>query len=503
MITTRSTVCRLWRSLKLSLLPATLALILLPSLANAGAYSFAGPTYGNNLILHPSDYNGSGGTLTVKVCITPGSPHASSMEIPVQNNINVYNSMQPTTNNLSINNANNIPAGQLDFESVALHEIGHCLGMAHVNLASESMLPMEADWEYTKSTDGGDGFDLDDGADNVKGSGDDIRGNDVNLHWFHRSTNDPFTIDSVVDSTTYSRNLLDLPGVDSYATNASRTISASFGAPNTEAVMQQGTYFDEAQRTLGHDDAATLRLAASGMDEIAGTGDDYTINMTYGGISSHTTCDINIAFDNVRTSLAQCEVSGGSIMGMDHWRVVSAEIFFSDALYTWFFNGDTDGDGIDDATELANGTDPNLVDSDGDGLTDGATGSVLLGAVPGGIDKDGDGYADGELDYGTDPNLVDTDGDQIADTLEADLGSNPLSAGSWPAIADGDLAPLGNPDGNINAADLLIAERILQGSVTPLPLQFAHGDLYPPGSPDGVIDLSDVILLLNRVLNQP
>ena len=114
-----------------------------------------------------------------------------------------------------------------------------------------------------------------------------------------------------------------------------------------------------------------------------------------------------------------------------------------------------------------NGTDPNLVDSDGDGLTDGATGFVLLGAVPGGIDKDGDGYADGELDYGTDPNLVDTDGDQISDTQEADLGSNPLSAGSWPAIADGDLAPLGNPDGTINAADLLIAKESCKAVLLP------------------------------------
>ena len=503
MSATNSTVCGSWCSIKFIKLTAVLALSILPALATAGAYSFAGPTYGNELILHPSNYNGNGAPLSVKVCITPGSPHAAAMEIPVQNNIHAYNSMQPTTNNISINSANNIPAGQLDFESVALHEIGHCLGMAHVNLASESMLPDQEDWEYTKRTDGGNGFDLNDGADNIKGSGDDIRGDDINLHWFHKFTNNPFTIDTIVDSTTYSRNLTDLPGTDSYATNGSRDISASFGTPNTEAVMQQGTYFDEAQRTLGHDDVATLLLAASGMDEIAGNGDDYTINLTYGGILSHPSCDINIAFDNGQTGLAHCAVSGGPIMGTDHWRIVAADIFFSDASYTWFFNSDSDGDGVDDVTERANGTDPNLVDSDGDGLTDGATGFVLLGAVPGGIDKDGDGFADGELDYGTDPNLVDTDGDQISDTLEADLGSNPLSAGSWPAIADGDLAPLGSPDGIINAADLLIAERILQGSVTPLPLQFAHGDLYPAGSPDGIINLSDVILLLNLVLNQP
>ncbi len=573
---------------------------LLPGVAWGGAYIFADEANGTGIITHPKGYTGKGGTITLKVCISPASPNAAEMAIPVQNNIAVYNALQPTTGNIALGGSNNIPGGQLDFESVALHEIGHCLGMAHVNLASESMLPNQADWEYTKSTDGGDGFNLNDGADNIKGSGDDIRGNDVNLHWFHKSTNNPFTIDSTVDGSSYSRSLADLPGTDIYATNGSRAVSASLGAPNTEAVMQQGTFIDEAQRSLAHDDVATLMLAASGINETAGNADDYTIQLQYGGITNAGNCDITLAMTST-PSLAFCAVGGLGITG-NHARITTANIEFGSS-FNWFFNTgvnqppvlapignqtvnegqsqavaisasdpdgnnlsftstglpafavltdqgngnatlsinpltgdagtynvsvtvtdsgqpaandseafqvivnavtiDTDGDGVDDATELANGTDPNAVDSDGDGLTDGATGFVLLGSVPGGIDKDGDGFADGELDYGTDPNLVDTDGDQLSDTLEVDLGSNPLSAGSWPAIADGDLAPLGNPDGSVNAADLLIAERILQGSLTPLPLQFAHGDLYPSGSPDGVINLSDVILLLNRVLNQP
>ena len=363
------------------LLLSSLACALTPGLTEAGAYIFAGDMWGYDLILHPADYNGSGGTLTVKVCITPGSPHAAAMEIPVQNNINIYNALQPTTNNIFLNSNNNIPSGSLDFESVALHEIGHCLGMAHVNAASESGLT-GSDQDYTKSTDGGDGFDLGIGTDNIKGSRDDDRGNDVNLHWFHKASNNPFTIGTTVDSTTYSRNVGDLPGPDSYATNGSRAVSSSLGAPNTEVVMQQGTFIDEAQRTLTHDDIATLRLAASGMDESAGNGDDYTINMEYGGISADLTCDINIAFDNAQTSLAQCNVSGGSIMSTDHWRVVSADIYFNDFNYTWHFNTTT----VNQAPVLATIGNQNVVegqslpvavsatDPDGDNLAFSATG---------------------------------------------------------------------------------------------------------------------------------
>ena len=68
------------------------------------------------------------------------------------------------------------------------------------------------------------------------------------------------------------------------------------------------------------------------------------------------------------------------------------------------------------------------------------------------------------------------------------------------ATADGDLAPLGAPDGVINAADLLIATRISLGTLTPTAQQLIHGDLYPPGAPDGVINVQDLILIQKLVL---
>ncbi|MEE9494241.1 MAG: Calx-beta domain-containing protein [Gammaproteobacteria bacterium] len=78
-----------------------------------------------------------------------------------------------------------------------------------------------------------------------------------------------------------------------------------------------------------------------------------------------------------------------------------------------------------------------------------------------------------------------------------DLGT--LGACSM-ATADGDLAPLGAPDGIINAADLLIATRISLGTLTPTAQQLVHGDLYPPNAPDGVINVQDLILIQKLVM---
>ena len=116
-------------------------------------------------------------------------------------------------------------------------------------------------------------------------------------------------------------------------------------------------------------------------------------------------------------------------------------------------------------------------------------------------DTDGDTLNDGDEVHvhGTNPTLPDTDGDGFNDGTEITAGGDPLDPLSWPNFADGDLAPLGAPDGLINAADYLVAQRITLGEIAATSLELAHGDLYPPGSPDGVINTSDLILLLKLV----
>ena len=63
-------------------------------------------------------------------------------------------------------------------------------------------------------------------------------------------------------------------------------------------------------------------------------------------------------------------------------------------------------------------------------------------------------------------------------------------------LGDGDLAPWDNPDGLIDAADVLIAEQLVLGLRTPGALQYAHGDM----NSDGDINTADLLLITQEVL---
>lgn len=64
------------------------------------------------------------------------------------------------------------------------------------------------------------------------------------------------------------------------------------------------------------------------------------------------------------------------------------------------------------------------------------------------------------------------------------------------APADGDLAPWNNPDGLINAADVLIAEQLVLGQRVPGALQFTHGDM----NGDSVLNTADLLLIMRAIL---
>ena len=101
---------------------------------------------------------------------------------------------------------------------------------------------------------------------------------------------------------------------------------------------------------------------------------------------------------------------------------------------------DCDGDGLTNAEETTNGTDPNNADTDGDGINDGQEVNTdgtdpldscdSVGGTPLSTDDcDGDGLTTAEeTTNGTDPNNADTDGDGLTDGEEVNNVDDPSTA---------------------------------------------------------------------------
>lgn len=105
---------------------------------------------------------------------------------------------------------------------------------------------------------------------------------------------------------------------------------------------------------------------------------------------------------------------------------------------------DTDHDGLLDTEETVLGTDPEVADSDGDGLGDGEEVNIFQ-TDPTDTDTDHDGLSDyreihwdGNGDYtagaDTDPLNRDSDGDGVSDGTESGAGTNPLDGAEVPPL---------------------------------------------------------------------
>jgi hypothetical protein len=148
-------------------------------------------------------------------------------------------------------------------------------------------------------------------------------------------------------------------------------------------------------------------------------------------------------------------------------------------------------------------TDPYALDTDGDGVTDGA--ECALGTDPANAaskppafpldDADRDGLPDGfELTIGTDPLKADSDGDRVIDGVEyLHYGSNPLSKDTdGDGCSDGkEIASL-NADRAVNTTDLLIVAR--SSGTSGSPAYIANMDL----NKDGAVNALDLLISVKQ-----
>ena len=146
---------------------------------------------------------------------------------------------------------------------------------------------------------------------------------------------------------------------------------------------------------------------------------------------------------------------------------------------TWYFAAtarDTSANESGYSNEVAKFIPSSVTDSDGDGMTDvweTANGLNPNNAADASQDADGDGLTNlQEFGYNTDPKKVDTDGDGRSDKQEVLVGTNPLSSTSFKSVKN-DF----NGDGK---GDLLDFERHVGASTVFLSTGTAFTSYVPP-----------------------
>lgn len=141
-----------------------------------------------------------------------------------------------------------------------------------------------------------------------------------------------------------------------------------------------------------------------------------------------------------------------------------------------------------------------LIDSDCDGLLD-IEEAGLYQTDPLVPDTDMDGLLDGDeiLVYNTIPLNPDTDGDGVSDGQEILDHTDPNN----PASMHTDRGDM-NDDGKLDAADLVIHQRVILGDISLTPELLAKGDVAPLvngiPAPDGRLTLGDYVVLQRKVL---
>lgn len=297
-----------------ALATALVATLVMATSTHAGV--FLNGTAGK--VTHGGAYTGSSGERVVDVCLDPTAlPMVGDPTQATANVVAEFNRFQGQLGNVTNAAAAGVPVGQVDYQSILLHEMGHCVGLDH-NVLGPSEVGCSVGMAGTCNNSptifftntfipgnpGSIGV-TSAGADGARATGDDVRST-ANRHWFRAGVNNPFVEPATADRTTHVQSG-SLPFGDLFAEaatsyapcpfagTATSNTSAANGQPATSDIMFPVLCTNNVVRDLAPNDRTTFRIARAGLDGVAANGDDYTVRLNFQG-TNQTGCDIQIRF---------------------------------------------------------------------------------------------------------------------------------------------------------------------------------------------------------------
>ncbi|MCB1690434.1 MAG: matrixin family metalloprotease [Halioglobus sp.] len=398
--------------------------------------------------------------------------------------------------------------GTAEFKRVAVHELGHGLGLNHSSDSTAIMWPSAGNTKIPQ-------------ADDIAGAA---------VRYDSDSDGVGFALDNCPATANASQSDVDADGagdacdadIDGDGVYNGTGVDASFGLDSLGNSYYSFAVGSNAYRAMsfpvtfsGSLTTVTLPIYCTSGDLVLsiqglnGSGKPNGSNLASkqfasgAGVPTTYQGAVDYIFDS------PASVSGGSslaviaqALGSCRWFVSSAGSysegagFFSANGSSWGntvdypFSATITPSVLDNCPSVPNAAQPDL---DGDSAGD---------ACDSDIDGDGLSNDDETGIYLTDPYDADSDDDTYSDGEEVAAGSDPNDDESVPTVADGDI----NGDSVVDVADILLGQKILLGMVSPTAAQIQRGDVAPlvggVPAPDGLFEAGDLLIIQQKVNGQ-